>query len=220
LRFKAGDTLDVFDGCGRRAKAVLKAASRRGVDLEVHAVQTQPKPSFALTLVQSVPKGQLMEWIVEKSVELGATRILPIFSARTVVRLDPAERARKREKWFRVSVEACKQCGQDWIPEVCLPEDIANVLSSSSLPHEVSVIGSLGKNVRPIQEVFKGNVSGPVRLIVGPEGDFSPAEVQAFVERGAIEVSLGELTLRSETAALYMLSVVSFMRAGRVNLVS
>lgn len=220
LRFKAGDTVDVFDGCGRRAKAVLKAASRRGADLELHSVHTQQRSAFAVTLVQSVPKGQLMEWIIEKSVELGATRIIPIFSARTVVRLDPTERARKREKWFRVAIEACKQCGQDWIPEVCVPEDIAQVLASSSLHHEVSVIGSLGENVRPIHAVLKENVSDSIRLIVGPEGDFSSAEVQAFVERGAIEVSLGALTLRSETAALYMLSVVSFMRSGRVNLVS
>ena len=94
------------------------------------------------------------------------------------------------------------------------------MLASSSLHHEVSVIGSLGENVRPIHAVLKENVSDSIRLIVGPEGDFSSAEVQAFVERGAIEVSLGALTLRSETAALYMLSVVSFMRSGRVNLVS
>jgi 16S rRNA (uracil1498-N3)-methyltransferase len=220
LRFKAGDKVDVFDGCGRRAKAVLKAASKRAADLELHSVQTQPRTPFAVTLVQSVPKGQLMEWIIEKSVELGATCILPILSARTVVRLDTAERVRKREKWFRVAVEACKQCGQDWIPEVCIPQDIAQVLASEPGVHEITVIGSLGKNVRPMQAVLKENPSDSIRLVVGPEGDFSEVELQAFVERGAFEASLGALTLRSETAALYMLSVVSFMKSGAVNLVS
>ncbi len=219
LRFKAGDTVNVFDGCGRRAKAVLKAASKHGADLELHSVHTQQRSPFAVTLIQSVPKGQLMEWIIEKSVELGATRILPILSARTVVRLDPVERARKREKWFRVAVEACKQCGQDWIPEVCVPEDIGQALALEALSREASVIASLGKNAIPMHAVLKMHPSESITLIVGPEGDFTPAEVQAFVDRGSIEASLGSLTLRSETAALYMLSAVSFERSGFANFV-
>ena len=219
LRFKAGDTVDVFDGCGRRARCVLKAASRRGVDLELHSVHTQQRPLFAVTLVQSVPKGQLMEWIIEKSVELGATRIFPIFSARTVVRLNAVERARKREKWFRVAVEACKQCGQDWIPEICAPEDIGRALAIEAPSQEASVIASFGKNAISMHAVLKMHPVASIRLIVGPEGDFTPAEVQAFVDRGAIEASLGPLTLRSETAAFYMLSAVSFERSGFANFV-
>lgn len=220
LRFEAGDTVDVFDGCGRRAKGVLKAASRRGAELELHSVHAQQRSPFAVTLVQSVPKGQLMEWIIEKSVELGATRILPIFSARTVVRLNAVERARKREKWFRVAVEACKQCGQDWIPEVCVPEDIGQALGLEALSQEASVIASFGENAISMHAFLKMHLSKSLTLIVGPEGDFTPVEVEAFVERGAIEASLGPLTLRSETAALYMLSAVSFERSGLANFVS
>jgi 16S rRNA (uracil1498-N3)-methyltransferase len=220
LRFKAGDMVDVFDGCGRRAKAVLKEASRRRVDLDLQSVHAQQKSPRAVTLVQSLPKGQSMEWIIEKSVELGATRILPIFSARTVVRLNAVERARKREKWFRVAVEACKQCGQDWIPEVCVPQDIGQVLALEMLSQEASVIASFGKNAISLQAVLKMHPSESISLIVGPEGDFTPAEVEAFVNLGAVEASLGPLTLRSETAALYLLSAVSFERSKLANFVS
>ena len=219
LRLKVGDRVDVFDGCGRKAVAALAAVSRRGVDLELQSVSTRPKPAFGVTLVQALPKGKLMEWIIEKAVELGATRIVPVLSERTVVRLDGAERVRKQEKWFRVALEACKQCGQNWIPEVCIPQDIAEWLASAAAPGEVSLVGSLGASACPIMSVFEQKPFDSVRLIVGPEGDFSKMEVESFVARGALEVSLGKLTLRSETAALYMLSATSCVMSRRINLV-
>ena len=212
MRLQEGSKTQVFDGFGRIALATLRSYSKRGVDLELESVRFDPKPDFGVTLIQALPKGKLMEWIVEKAVELGATRVLPILSERTVVRLDDPERARKQEKWFRVAVEACKQCGQNWIPQIDSPQNIGDVLAAGPQAGELSVIGSLRASARPISEVLSKNKVDAIRLIVGPEGDFSECEVEAFLEQEAAEVSLGTLILRSETAALYMLCVASCFR--------
>lgn len=209
MRLKEGSRAVVFDGLGRSAFAVLRSYSKRGVDLELESVRFDPKPDFGVTLVQALPKGKLMEWIVEKAVELGATRVVAMLSERTVVRLDDPERARKQEKWFRIAVEACKQSGQNWIPQIDSPQNIDDVLAGDSQTGELSVIGSLRPSARPIADVFSKTEFDAVRLIVGPEGDFSEAEIDAFLAKKAVEVSLGGLILRSETAALYMLCAAS-----------
>jgi 16S rRNA (uracil1498-N3)-methyltransferase len=212
MRLKEGSSLVVFDGVGRSAVAVLRSYSKRGVDLEIESVRFDPKPEFGITLVQALPKGKLMEWIVEKAVELGATRVIPLLSERTVVRLDNDERARKQEKWFRVAVEACKQSGQNWIPQIDAPQNIGELLAASPQPAELCLIGSLRAHARPISEIFAKTKVDSVRLIIGPEGDFSEAEMDAFLAKEAEEVSLGRLILRSETAALYMLCAVSCLK--------
>jgi 16S rRNA (uracil1498-N3)-methyltransferase len=209
MRLKEGSSAVVFDGFGKSATAVLRTYSKRGVDFEFQSFHLDPKPNFNVTLVQSLPRGKLMEWIVEKAVELGVTRVVPILSERTVVRLDDEERARKQEKWFRVAVEACKQSGQNWIPQIDIPQNVSEVMAASPQVGELSLIGSLRESACPIAGAFSKAQFDAIRLIVGPEGDFSEAELEAFVAKGALEVSLGRLTLRSETAALYMLCAAS-----------
>ena len=214
MRLGEGSSAVVFDGFGRSAVAALRSYSKRGADLELESVQIDPKPDFGVTLVQALPKGKLMEWIVEKAVELGATRVVPMLSERTVVRLDTDERVRKQQKWFRVAVEACKQSGQNWIPQIDSPQSIGDVLAASPKDGEISLIGSLRTSARPIAEVFSKIKFDSVRLIVGPEGDFSEAEMGAFLAKEVVEVSLGRLIMRSETASFYMLCAAScFNRA-------
>jgi 16S rRNA (uracil1498-N3)-methyltransferase len=207
LRMGVGDSLTVFDGAGRVAEMRLLSAGKRRVEGEIVREQRVPRNSFELTLVQAVPKGKLFEWILEKATELGVSRIVPLLSERTVVQLEGAERQHKQEKWGRVVVEACKQCGQNWLPRVELPLTTAQFLQRE--PSCRAFIGSLHPGAVPFGKALREGLPERVSFLVGPEGDFTPGEMERFCGWGAQPVDLGEIVLRVETAAMYGLSVLS-----------
>ncbi|MEI6712827.1 MAG: 16S rRNA (uracil(1498)-N(3))-methyltransferase [Verrucomicrobiota bacterium] len=209
LRLKSGDALVVFDGQGRRASGVLLNAGRHGATVRVESVSLTPRPVCEITLVQAVPKGKLMDWILEKATELGVARIVPVITERTVVHIDAADAQKKREKWSRTVVEACKQCGQDWLPEVDLPQSLGSFLKQKGTG-DLAVFGSLYPGAKSFSEVL-ASVSRPQgsAVFIGPEGDFTAGEVQLMLDWGAKPVTLGPIILRVETAAMYCLSVLS-----------
>ena len=134
-------------------------------------------------------------------------RIVPLLSERTIVQLDIGEGERKCEKWERVVVEACKQCGQNWLPRVEAPLTTAQFLQTE--PSCRAFVGSLHPGAVPFGEALRGGLPAKVAFLVGPEGDFTPAEMERFCAWGAQPVDLGEIVLRVETAAMYGLSVLS-----------
>lgn len=207
LRLGVGDCVAVFDGAGRVAEMRLLSAGRRGVEGEIVREQRVSRNDFELTLVQAVPKGKLFEWILEKSTELGVRRIVPLLSERTVVQLGGDDRQHKLEKWERVVVEACKQCGQNWLPRVELPLSTAQFLQRE--PSSRAFIGSLHPGAVPFGTALREGLPKQVSFLVGPEGDFTPEEMERFCCWGAQPVDLGEIVLRVETAAMYGLSVLS-----------
>ncbi len=210
LRLGVGDALTLFDGAGRVASCRLVQAGRRHVEVEIIHSEVQPHERGKTTLFQAVPKGKLFEWILEKAVELGVSRVVPILTDRTVVHLDGAERARKVEKWKRVVVEACKQCGQNWLPEVSLPVGLSDVLKEPVAP--ISLVASLYPGARALREMVPVPLDQDASVFVGPEGDFTSEEMERIVKWGAAPVSLGNIVLRVETAALYCLSVLANSR--------
>jgi 16S rRNA (uracil1498-N3)-methyltransferase len=210
LRFKAGDEVTLFDGAGRVASARLTHAGKRHVEAEIRHSETTERPKGDTTLVQAIPKGKLFEWILEKAVELGVSRIVPLITERTVVQLEGAERERKREKWEKVIIEACKQCGQNWMPEVTLPMGVSDVLKEK--PPLVSLVASLHTGAVPLREVVPLQLKEDSSVWIGPEGDFTPREMERIVAWGARPVSLGRIVLRVETAAMYCLSVLANSR--------
>ena len=117
LRAKPGEVVTVFDGLGRRAAAEILSISRDRVALKLGEIQLSPPPLPSITLVQAVPKGKNMDLIVQKSVELGVAAIQPLVTRHTIVQPGNG----KSEKWRRVALEACKQCGQDTLPEIAEP---------------------------------------------------------------------------------------------------
>lgn len=216
LRLRVGDGLEVFDGAGRRAVCRLSRISKAGAIAAIDAVSSTPAPACPITLVQSLPKGKLFEWIVEKATELGVSRIVPVISDRSVVRVDSAEALKKCEKWNRVALEASKQCGQDWIPAVTKPVSWREVFSSIGAAANESgpwMVASLRPGARRFgsirDELRDFRTLRSVTLFVGPEGDFTPAEYADVAEKGAHEVTLGARVLRVETAALCFLGVVA-----------
>jgi 16S rRNA (uracil1498-N3)-methyltransferase len=170
--------------------------------------QSQPL-SCAITLAQAIPKGKQMDFIVQKATELGAARIAPLFSDRTVVQLDVRDAGKKREKWREIAIEACKQCGQNRLPEIALPQTPKSFFEKQESA-ELMLIASLQPDARRIKSVLADQPSPrSVCVLVGPEGDFTPAEVALAKSKGCRPVTLGPIILRAETAALYCLSVLA-----------
>lgn len=155
LRLKQGDSCVVFDGRGRAApcrgggtSAQLRGAAGSGEECP-------PAPELAhLTLCQAVPKGANMDLIIQKSVELGVSAIVPLLTDRTIVRLNAREAEAKRQKWQRIALEACKQCGQNTLPEVASPVPFAEWLRRGA-PEGLNVIASLVPGVRPVRDVLE-----------------------------------------------------------------
>jgi 16S rRNA (uracil1498-N3)-methyltransferase len=209
LRLKVGDRLTVFDGAGQAAEGTLSAANRHGGEVTVESARQSSRAACAITLIQAVPKGKLMEWILEKATELGVSRIVPVLTNRTVVQIDGPDGERKQEKWQRAVIEACKQCGQNWLPQVDAPLPLTSFLNSNELGG-FGMFASLYPGARPFRDVLSAASDvNAASVFVGPEGDFTPKEVEAMLAWGAVPVTLGPIVLRVETAALYSLSILA-----------
>ena len=150
-----------------------------------------------------------MDWTIEKAVELNVSRIVPVISARTVVRLKAQEGTLKVERWKRVACEAARQCGADWLPQIDAPVLLDNALALLAVSAPV-LVASLYSGTKPLREALATLPlqSRQAGWFVGPEGDFIPEEMARLCTAGAIPVSLGPLILRAETAAIYGLSVL------------
>ena len=208
-RHRAGDVVVVFDGEGRKAEARIESLSKTEVTLTLLTEQRLEAPRRPITLLQSITKGETFEWILEKAVELGVQRILPVISERTIVRLDARDAAKKHDKWQRLVLEACKQCGQAWLPEISAPLSLRSALDLVNAD-SARLVASLQPQAQSFAALRSGmNNSAGAAIAVGPEGDFSPAEYQILATAGWSHWSLGSLVLRSETAAIYALSVLN-----------
>jgi 16S rRNA (uracil1498-N3)-methyltransferase len=212
LRGKADDTIVVMDGAGRQAVARVVEATRREARLEVLRQRVIPRSAVEITLIQAVPREQKMDVIIQKATELGVGRIVPVIADQGVVRLKPGEDAKKRERWGKIALSAAKQSGAWWIPEIAPVAGLLEVIAT--LPrYDVWMTCSLELDSQPLREVIAtARVNDPKRIafLVGPEGDLTARERAAARNAGARMVSLGRQVLRSETAALYVLSVLQY----------
>lgn len=221
LRLAPGEKVVVFNGQGTEATVQIAAGStKREVRLTVlHKAKTPPLPC-RVTLAQAVPKGKNMDLIVQKATELGASEIAPLLSERTVAKLEDGESAAaKQEKWQATVVEAAKQCGQNWLPTVALPRTPKDYFASLGRgAFDLMLIASLQPDSRHLRtllgEYAAGHPTGgrpaSALILVGPEGDFTPAEIGLAKSAGCRPITLGPIVLRTETAAIYCLSVLSY----------
>lgn len=230
LRLKRGEKLVVFNGRGREITAEIVDSGRDEIQLrKLHQAQSPPV-RCSITLGQAIPKGKNMDLIVQKAVEIGVSEIAPLISERTIVDLDPKEAAQKQAKWQQIAIEAAKQCGQNWLPEIKTPRKLKEFFSAgvgaavsaanSNEPRPtrapLQLIGSLQRDAQHLKQVLAGyqteygNSPSAVLMLIGPEGDFTPAELSLAKSHGCLPITLGPIILRVETAAIYCLSILSY----------
>lgn len=213
LRVRPDDLVCVLDGAGREFTCRVTGVEKKHVRLRVEQTSAAPPPPSRLTLFQAIPKGKIFESIIEKATELGVWAIVPLLSERVALRLEGEAAEHKAEKWRQTAVEAIKQCGQRWLPRVEEPQTVEAALRSN---FDLTLVGALRGEARHPRECFEAFAHarrpppGSIAIWIGPEGDFSPAELDRIIEAGAAPISLGPLVLRSETAAAYALSIVNY----------
>lgn len=212
MRLRVGDECEVFDGVGKAARARILAAGGGALTLgEFRPIPPLP-PVAGIMLALAIPKGGNMDLIVQKAVELGVQRIIPLVSERTIVRLNAKEAATKAAKWQRTALEACKQCGVNTLPVVEIPQSYSSFLKREDMP-PLRLVCAILPESHPMREVLESARSAgqdAAVLLIGPEGDFSPAEYSAAVETGFAPISLGPIILRVETAVFMALSSVRY----------
>jgi 16S rRNA (uracil1498-N3)-methyltransferase len=215
LRVKRGEQVVVLDGAGHEFFGEIAKCTHEVLELRVIKTNLVPSLPCQITLLQALPRGKIMESIIQKSVELGAYRIVPLLTEHVVTLLDEESAENKREKWQQVAIEAIKQCGAAWLPKIEAPTTIERFLSRKD-EFDLSLVGSLQTQRRHPRECFQefqtkhGRLPQSVSVWIGPEGDFTPDELKVIQTAGALPISLGRLILRVETAAIYCLSVLNY----------
>jgi 16S rRNA (uracil1498-N3)-methyltransferase len=215
LRLRSGAPVTVLDGRGQELACEVCELGRDKIGLTVHQRRSHPEPPTRITLLQAIPKGKLIESIIQKATELGASRVVPLLSERVATRIEDEGAGRKAEKWQRVAAEAIKQCGAFWLPQVLSPMTPKQFLDRNE-PMEMPLLASLqpgSRHPRAVFDAFRAAHHWPpvsAGVWVGPEGDFSPEEIALIETSGAQPIGLGPLVLRTETAAAYSLSILGY----------
>lgn len=206
MRVRRGETVELLDGAGHRIWAHYMGEQGRQANLSVKSVEAIALPEPSLTLLQALPKGKTFDNIVRQATEIGVARILPMLTEHSEVRLAPQRRESKEQHWQAIAREACKQSGNPWLPEITSPASLPEILSS--LPEGATrLVASLEAGSTPLAPTLSGLTGAQLCLAVGPEGDFSASEYHTLAAKGFKPVALGSHVLRSDTAALYLLSV-------------
>ncbi len=229
LRMKEGDFVTVFNGVGSEYKTVIRRFVEDGAELEIVEKRDIPLADLPVTLCQAIPKAEKMDGIIRHATELGANRIIPFLSARSIPRWKTSgdkSSSHKLERWRKIAVEACRQSGRADIP------DITDILSFQDmlffLPEEgLKLIPWEEETSLSLRDVFRGQLSSDypiaspfpdtlktglktITLAIGPEGGFSVDEIEQARRHGFLSVSLGRRVLRVETASLAALAVVQY----------
>jgi len=212
LRCRPGERIVLFDGAGRSMTGVISRIDRDSVVIEASGPSTLDSDLPAIVLATAIPKGKNMDWIVQRATELGATVIVPLLTHRTVVRIDSRETKKKQEKWQRVSLEACKQCGRNRLPLVVAPQSFDSFVPVAGADESaLRLIATLSPQARPLREWLPGDSPpGGAIVLIGPEGDFTSDELVLASESGFQPLDLGRTILRAETAALCAVALLAY----------
>jgi 16S rRNA (uracil1498-N3)-methyltransferase len=205
LRLGPGDPVELFNGDGRRFPGQLLDSDARGASVLLAApIDAGTESPLAIGLAQALPAGDKMDWVVEKAVELGVVAIQPLFSQKSLLRLDGARAERRLAHWRRVAVAACMQCGRDRLPLIAGPLPLSRWLADGTPP----LAGSAPDHRLLLSPRADATLAGLARplgsawLLAGPEGGFSADEDAGIRAAGWQGLRLGPRILRTETAGL------------------
>jgi 16S rRNA (uracil1498-N3)-methyltransferase len=208
LRMRAGAPLAVFDGKGNEyhAEIVRADGNQASVRIGAQIVPTAESP-LTITLIQGISRSERMDWALQKATELGVNVIAPVITARSVVRLDDKQSAKKQEHWQNIVIGACEQCGRSHVPDVRAPISLRQYLQDHPKDGMRLVLSPTG----PSALAGLSSMSKRVELLIGPEGGLDDEEIDRAQSAGFVPVRLGPRVLRTETAAVTALSVLQAM---------
>ncbi len=212
LRLKKGDTVELFDGKGAVAQAIIKDISSKEVTLEILNFQTfEQRKNQRIIIAVSIAKGERFDWLIEKCTELGIDRICPVLFERTV---KFATGAQTIQRWHNLSVSAAKQSGLNFLPLIDNPAPLSDVLKKFMIDYPLSDL-LLGQPDMNTVSIMKYSFSEKdVISLIGPEGGLNASEQQLCLDGGAKSVKITDSVLRVETAAIAFASILSTMRSG------
>ncbi len=207
LRLRCGDEVVLFNGDNREYPAVIRQMQKKRVWLEVLSVRTHSLESpLQIHLLQAVSKGERMDWVVQKAVELGVSTIQPVLAARTNVKLSPERFEKKRQHWQGIVHSACEQCGRNFVPSVSPVELLSKAAATYANDESWARLMLNPMSQRKI--LATDFTARHLVLAVGPEGGFAEADCQILARAGFLPCSLGPRILRTETAAIAALSIL------------
>lgn len=211
LRMKVGDVLLLSDGSGVDCGCSIEAINSSEVHLKVcYRQPSESEPTVSVTLYQGVPKGDKMEDIIQKAVELGVTKIVPVLTKRSVSRPDPKSARKKQERYQKIALEAAKQSGRGIIPQVEEMVDFKTALSGAA--EDIFILFYEGGGL-PLRELIAPNQEKAVSygIFIGPEGGFEAEEAGAVQNAGGSAATLGKRILRTQTAPVAALSAIMLL---------
>lgn len=210
LRLVPGNIIIVSNGNGMDYEVKLEqfeAASIRTSIIRSYVNQTEPP--VGITLFQGIPKSDKMELIIQKCVELGVKKIVPVFTERTIVKMEsPKDAAKKVERWQKIVFEASKQCNRGSVPEITMPVKFEHALTMAG-DAELGMIPYEKEETQGLRSLLKSGIKS-VSLMIGPEGGFSEGEIKKAEAAGIHSVTLGPRILRTETAGLAAISILMY----------
>ena len=211
LRQGVGDELVVFDGSGKEYLGQIKSVdSKSGVLISIKEIIQNPVRVPDITLACAIPKKAKFDFIVEKVTELGVNRIIPILTERTIVRLEDFKKASKQKRWQTIAINAAKQCKSPFIPEVSSIMEFKEIVSILK-NFDLKLLPNLEQKRTHIKEFVKESLNKKIIILIGPEGDFSPREIDIAKKAGCLGISLGNLTLKVDTAAIISVGILNIL---------
>jgi 16S rRNA (uracil1498-N3)-methyltransferase len=203
LRMQPDQALQLFNGDGNNYGATITEVSKKQVIVRITDVQANPVESpLQIHLGQAISRGDRMDFAIQKAVELGVTEITPLFTERCGVKLDGDRLIKRNEQWQKIAISACEQCGRSVIPTVHSAIPLAQWLSQQTNSLQLTLDPRASATIKTLA------ASQHIRLVIGPEGGFTDAEVAATSQAGFTGIQLGPRVLRTETAALSAISAL------------
>lgn len=215
MRFQAGDELICCNGVGRSVQAKIKEITKDRVDCDILCELDQDRElSIFVTIAQGLPKGDKLEWVIQKGTELGASRFIPFSSSRTIVKYDAKKEHKKVERWEKIIKEAAEQAHRSVLPQILSVSSWKELLKVEAdcklVAYEDASLQALNTSSTFAQALRQLKQGDHLLVVIGPEGGLEDVEVAQLQEDGFLSISLGKRILRTETASQYVLSAVSF----------
>lgn len=219
LRAKIGDEIQICNNQnGENFLCKIQNIENENITCKIkQKIQKQVESNIEVTIFQGLPKADKMEYIIQKSVELGVYEITPVEMKRCVVKLNEKDKNKKIERWQKISEVAAKQCGRDMIPQI---NNIINIKNICNLIEKYDIVlvayenekeNTLKQQINQLKNTIKKqDETIQIGIIIGPEGGLEPKDVEELKQSGAQIITLGKRILRTETVALNMLSIIMY----------